>query len=66
MKQMLMQTLMQVVMMFASKEVMTAAVDGFLDVVEDAVAKSDNKIDDIIVLPVVKQVREVFNVPDND
>lgn len=65
-KQLLIQTLMNVVMTFASAEVMKAAVDGLLDVIEDAVAKSENKIDDTIVLPVCKQVREVFNVPDND
>lgn len=65
-KQMLIQTLMSVVMQFASKEVMTAAVDGILDVIEEAVERSGTQIDDIIVLPICNQVREVFNVPDND
>ena len=65
-KKLLLQTLVNVVMTFASPQVMRALVDGILDIIEDAVEKSENQIDDTIVLPVCRQVREVFNVPDDD
>ena len=39
--------------------------DKLLDTVEDAIRKSENKLDDIF-LPVIYVIREAFNVPDND
>lgn len=47
-------------------EVLKKAVDGMLDKVEEAVTNSSNKIDDALVLPLCRQIREVFNVPDDD
>ena len=41
-------------------------VDGILDKVEEAVEKSESKLDDAIVLPLCKKARELLNVPDED
>jgi len=41
-------------------------VDSGLDDVEDAIAKSKSKIDDILIGPVIKTVRAAFDIPDND
>lgn len=40
--------------------------DSLLDIIEDAVAKSETKMDDTIVLPICAQIRTALNVPDND
>lgn len=39
--------------------------DKMLDAVEDAVTKSENKIDDLFI-PMIGVIRKAFNVPDND
>lgn len=41
-------------------------VDAGLDYIEDNVAASESKIDDMVVLPMCNLVRSVLNVPDND
>jgi len=40
--------------------------DALLDVVEDKVQSSENKIDDTIVLPICSLIRQAFDIPDND
>lgn len=47
-------------------EVVKRATDAFLDIVEDAVKKTENKIDDSFVLPICALIRKAFDVPDND
>jgi hypothetical protein len=47
-------------------EVLKKAVDGLLDIIEDAVAASENKVDDQVVLPMCKLIRTTFNIPDED
>jgi len=43
------------------------AVDMALDKIEDMVAASDNKLDDMLILPLIKKViREPFGIEDND
>lgn len=42
------------------------AIDKMIDKAEDAVEASPTKIDDIIVLPLLKKVRETFDIEDND
>lgn len=49
-----------------TKENLKLVADAMLDVVEDVVAKSDNTIDDQLVLPAVRKIREAFDIPDND
>jgi hypothetical protein len=40
--------------------------DMALDFIEDAVQKSENQVDDAVVLPILKRFRESFDIPDND
>jgi hypothetical protein len=40
--------------------------DMAIDFVEDAVQDSANTIDDTVVLPILKRLRDTFNIPDND
>lgn len=40
--------------------------DYLLDKVEEYVARTDNKIDDAVVLPVIKGLRILWDIPDND
>ena len=47
-------------------EILKKAVDALLDVIENSVEKSENKIDDIIVLPLCKLIRDTFGIEDND
>jgi hypothetical protein len=51
---------------FLKPDVLKKAVDAMLDAVEDSVEASANKVDDMLVLPLVKVIRETFNIPDND
>ena len=47
-------------------DIMATAIDRLLDSIEDAIAKSPNKVDDALVLPVLAALRAKLNVPDND
>jgi len=49
-----------------SPETLKKGVDALLDVVENSVEKSENKVDDMIVLPLCKVIRDTFGVEDND
>ncbi len=49
-----------------NSDVLKKVIDTGLDVVEDKVAQTPNKIDDAIVLPLCKKIREAFDIPDND
>ncbi len=41
-------------------------VDMALDMIEDKVAATPNKYDDLIVLPIIAICRKTFDIPDND
>lgn len=45
---------------------MRALADKLLDMIEDVVTKSENDIDDQIVLPLCALIRSSFDIPDND
>jgi len=47
-------------------DVTKTGVDAFLDVIEDAAARSENTIDDKVVLPICAVIRVALGVPDND
>jgi len=47
-------------------ELLKGFVDSLIDLIEDAVAKSENKLDDQIVLPLCDMIRSAFDIPDND
>ena len=40
--------------------------DKLFDMIEDAVASSENTIDDATVLPLIRALRIGLNIPDND
>lgn len=40
--------------------------DRLFDMIEDMVTSSENDIDDVAVLPVIKALRDGLNIPDND
>lgn len=40
--------------------------DNILDAIEEKIERSDNKLDDQMILPVIKFIRFVGNIPDND
>lgn len=40
--------------------------DKLFDLIEDFVKDSDTKVDDTIVLPLIKAARVALNIPDND
>ena len=40
--------------------------DAGLDAIEDMVEKSKTPLDDLIILPLCKQIRAVFQIEDND
>ena len=40
--------------------------DKILDLIEDLVDSTETEIDDALVEPLVKRIRETFNIPDND
>ena len=62
----LIQQLLTVLITQLSPEVLKMSLDKLLDIVEEAVAKTDNSLDDIVVLGLCSQIRRAFNVPDND
>ena len=59
-------SILSAILALLSEDKFKAVVDSLLDKVEDLVEKSDNKIDDAIVLPLCKKLRELLDVPDND
>ncbi len=40
--------------------------DKLFDIVEEAIADSKTKTDDLVALPLLNQLRALMNVPDND
>ena len=65
-KAVMIQSLVSMVLAAASPEVFRSLADGILDIIEDACAKSTNKIDDMVILPMCQKARDTFNIPDND
>lgn len=66
MKTMLIQQLVSVLLSMMTADVMKKAVDAMLDVAERAAIGSDSTLDDAIVLPLCRQIRKTFDIPDND
>ena len=46
-------------------DVLKDAVDVFLDKIEEIIEKTPNKIDDAAILPVIKLIRETFDIDAN-
>lgn len=58
--------LMPALLKLLKPEILKSAIDAMLDKIESAVEGSENKVDDAMVLPLCKVIRESFNIPDND
>jgi hypothetical protein len=56
----------QSILAMASDEVVKAGMDALLDKIEDAVEASENQVDDMVVLPMCRRVRELMDIPDDD
>ena len=48
------------------QKILDSIIDLVLDLIEEKIKSSKNKIDDAIALPILAQIREAFGVPDND
>lgn len=64
-KPLLIQQLIAAVMLLLSPEVLKRAVDALLKVIEDAVVRSENKLDDVVILALCRQIRLAFDIPDD-
>lgn len=51
---------------FLTEENIKGAIDAVLDKLEDLIEKSPTKVDDRLLLPPIKKLREGLNIPDND
>jgi hypothetical protein len=60
------QALLGLVLGYLTEAQLKEFADMAFDFVEDAVQKSENPYDDAIVLPIIKKVRDAFDIPDND
>jgi hypothetical protein len=58
--------LIEALLKLLSPELLKKFADMVIDFAEEAVAKSENKLDDKIVLPLCNLVRSTFDIPDND
>jgi hypothetical protein len=47
-------------------DMLKAMLDAGFDAIENYVAKSENKIDDSTLIPLINTMRAAFSIPDND
>ena len=47
-------------------EVLAEGADRLLDLVENLIEQSETRVDDTIVLPLLRLLRTAFSIPDND
>lgn len=66
MKAKLITTLISMVVGMLSPDLMKSFADMLLDFVEDKVMATENTVDDKILLPICKMIRDAFDIPDND
>lgn len=62
----LIKSLVAAVTEMLNPEQVKAVIDKAFDYVEDRVADSSTQWDDVIVLPILRALRNALNVPDND
>lgn len=58
--------IINLILTLVSKERYKEIVDKLIDVIEDAVEKTPNQVDDAIVLPLCSKVRDILDIPDED
>lgn len=62
----LMSMLMGMVMKVFTPELLKQFMDMFLDFCEDHVLGSKSKMDDLLILPIIKSIRIAYEIPDDD
>jgi hypothetical protein len=63
---MMLSIIVQLLEQVLTEELMKEAADEILDFIEDYIARTDNKIDDVIVGTAIKAIRAAFDIPDGD
>lgn len=58
--------LMPTLLALIPDDIMKIALDKLIDSIEDAIAQSETRIDDALVLPILSALRVKLQVPDND
>ena len=58
--------LVHAVLSMLDPEMLRGFIDAGLDFIEDYVGKTENEVDDSIVLPACALLRKAINCPDND
>jgi len=51
---------------FITRDNIVSLLDALFDKIEDLVMRSDTKMDDKLVLPMILKLRKTLDVPDND
>ena len=59
------QTLLSALLTQLDSKLIKGFIDAGLDKVEDMIAESETKVDDV-ALPLLARIRDIFDVPDND
>lgn len=62
----LLPSIMNALLTLLSPDVVKKGLDALFDAIENEVVKTENKIDDATVLPVVRKLRAALDVPDDD
>jgi len=62
----LINSFVQTLLLMLDNATVKRSVDSMLDVIEDAVADSETKTDDAIIIPLMQRIREALEIPDND
>lgn len=58
--------LMPTLLALIPDDIMKIALDKLIDSIEDAIAQSETRVDDALVLPILSALRIKLQVPDND
>lgn len=57
-------SLLSIALQFLTDEQLKTFADMAFDFIEDAVQESENTYDDALVLPVIRRLRDAFDIPD--
>jgi len=66
MKNTILVMLLEQLIKMISPEMVSTMLDAGLDAIEEYIAKSESKIDDATIIPLISMIRTSFNIPDND
>ena len=65
-KHIIIQQAVQAIIAALPPQLLTESADRLLDVIENMIEASDTKVDDTVVMPLIKLLRTSFSIPDND